>query len=116
MITGYNAAIRLEAFMMAFIDGTGNAIATFAGQNLGAGKPERQQKGLVRTMQMNLLFILLVGVLMLAIPKALIGIYVDQSNTAAVQIGVTYITIMPVFYIFCGAMSAMQGFFGDLAW
>lgn len=111
MITGYNAAIRLEAFIMAFIDGTGNAIATFAGQNKGAKRPERLKKGLVRTIQMNVAFIVVCGILMLAMPRMLIGLYVDLENTRAVQIGVTYITIMPVFYLFCAIMSAMQGFF-----
>ena len=44
MITGYNAAIRLEAFMMAFIDGTQSAMSTFGGQNVGAHHPERLKK------------------------------------------------------------------------
>lgn len=111
MITGYNAAVRLEAFQFAFIDGTANAVATFAGQNIGAGRKDRLKKGLVRAIQLNLAFMFVWNVLMLAIPEIVIGLYVDQSNVKAVQIGVTYITIMPVFYIFSGTMSAMQGFF-----
>jgi len=111
MITGYNAAIRLEAFIMAFIDGTGNSIATFAGQNLGAGRKDRLKKGLVRVIQMNLIFIIAWGVLMTLMPERMIGLYLDPGNTSALEIGVVYLKVMPVFYGFCAVMSAMQGFF-----
>lgn len=111
MITGYNAAIRLESFIMAFIDGTGNAIGSFAGQNKGADKPERLRSGLFKTFQLNFIWVILCGILMFSIPHFLIGLFVDSSNTAAITLGITYIRIMPVFYLICAAMSAIQGFF-----
>ena len=111
MITGYNAAIRLESFIMAFIDGTGSAIGSFAGQNKGAGRPERLKTGLLRTFQLNYIWVLFCGILMYAIPYMLIGMFVDSSNTEAIQLGVTYIRIMPSFYFLCASMSAIQGFF-----
>ncbi len=111
MITGYNAAIRLEAFMMAFIDGTQSAMSTFGGQNVGAHHPERLKKGLLRTLQMDLAYIVLFSALMLSMPRTLVGLYVDLDNAAAVEIGVTYITVMPLFYLCCGVVSALQGFF-----
>lgn len=111
MITGYNAAIRLESFIMAFIDGTGNAIGSFAGQNKGANKPTRLKTGLFKTFQLNFIWVIFCGILMLSIPQLLIGLFVDTSNTAAIQLGITYIKIMPVFYLLCATMSAIQGFF-----
>lgn len=111
MITGYNAAIRLESFIMAFIDGTGNAIGSFAGQNKGANKPVRLKTGLFKTFQLNFIWVIFCGILMLSIPQLLIGLFVDTSNTAAIQLGITYIKIMPVFYLLCATMSAIQGFF-----
>jgi putative MATE family efflux protein len=111
MITGYNAAIRLESFIMAFIDGTGSAIGSFTGQNKGADKPDRMRTGLFRTMQLNCAWIVFCGILMYTIPTLLIGMYVDSSNTEAIRLGVTYISIMPIFYLLCGIMSPIQGFF-----
>ena len=111
MITGYNAAIRLEAFIMAFIDGTSAALSSFAGQNKGAGQYGRLKAGLWRTLQMNFAFLLAAGALMLGVPRLLIGLYVEAGNEAAMAIGVTYLTVMPVFYFFCTGMSALQGFF-----
>lgn len=111
MITGYNAAIRLESFIMAFIDGTGNAIGSFAGQNKGANKPARLKTGLFKTFQLNFIWVIFCGILMLSIPQLLIGLFVDTSNTAAIQLGITYIKIMPFFYLLCATMSAIQGFF-----
>ena len=97
--------------MMAFIDGTQSAMSTFGGQNVGAHHPERLKKGLIRTLQMDLLYIVLFSALMLSIPRTLVGLYVDLHNEAAVEIGVTYITVMPTFYLCCGVVSALQGFF-----
>ena len=111
MITGYNAAIRLESFIMAFIDGTGNAIGSFAGQNKGANKPDRLKTGLFKTFQLNFIWVIFCGILMVRIPHLLIGLFVDSSNTAAIELGITYIQIMPVFYLLCATMSAIQGFF-----
>lgn len=111
MITGYNAAIRLESFIMTFIDGTGNAIGSFAGQNKGANKPDRLKTGLFKTFQLNFIWVIFCGILMVRIPHLLIGLFVDSSNTAAIELGITYIQIMPVFYLLCATMSAIQGFF-----
>lgn len=111
MITGYNAAIRLESFIMAFIDGTGNAIGSFAGQNKGANKPDRLKTGLFKTFQLNFIWVIFCGILMVRIPHLLIGLFVDSSNTAAIELGITYIQIMPVFYLLCATMSTIQGFF-----
>ncbi len=83
--------------MMAFIDGTQSAMSTFGGQNVGAHHPERLKKGLLRTLQMDLAYIVLFSALMLSMPRTLVGLYVDLDNAAAVEIGVTYITVMPLF-------------------
>ena len=111
MITGYNAAIRIEGFMMAFIDGTGAAIATFIGQNKGAKKADRLKKGLLRTLQMNWLWNLICAVFFYTIPGLLVGLYVSQEEVGAVNLGLTYLRIMPIPYLLCSFMSAVQGFF-----
>lgn len=79
--------------------------------NGGAHHPERLKKGLLRTLQMDLAYIVLFSALMLSMPRTLVGLYVDLDNAAAVEIGVTYITVMPLFYLCCGVVSALQGLF-----
>lgn len=111
MITGYNAAIRIESFTMAFIDGTAAALATFAGQNVGAGKLKRLRQGLFRTLWMNGLYVLVSGVLMVVFSKQLITLFVDRSNTEVLRVGTTYLKVMAANYLFCSILSATQGFF-----
>ena len=60
---------------------------------------------------MVLAYIALFSALMLSMPRTLLGLYVDLDNAAAVEIGVPYITVMPLFYLCCGVVSALQGFF-----
>lgn len=111
MITGYNAAIRLEAFFMAVIDGTAAAIATFGGQNIGAGSTERLEAGLKKTIQINLFFSILGGSLFFLFSRQLVGLYVKGGNDSIIQIGSRYLCIMAFFYSLCSVMSALQGFF-----
>ncbi|NCB94673.1 MAG: hypothetical protein EOM40_19300 [Clostridia bacterium] len=111
MITGYNAAIRIESFTMAFIDGTAAALATFAGQNVGAGKWKRLRQGLYRTFAMNGVYVLISGVLMVIFSSQLISLFVDQSNTGVLRVGTTYLKVMAANYLFCSILSATQGFF-----
>lgn len=111
MITGYNAAIRIESFTMAFIDGTAAALATFAGQNVGAGKWKRLKQGLYRTLFMNGLYVLVSGIVMVVCASQLISVFVDSSNTEVLRVGTTYLKVMAANYLFCSILSATQGFF-----
>lgn len=111
MITGYNAAIRIESFTMAFIDGTAAALATFTGQNIGAGKGKRLKQGLYRTFAMNGIYVVLSGILMAVFSSQLIALFVDRSNTEVLRVGTTYLKVMAGNYLFCSILSATQGFF-----
>ncbi len=111
MITGYNAAIRIESFSMAFMDGTSAALATFAGQNVGAGKWKRLRQGLFRTQAMNTLYVAISGVLMVAFSNQLIALFVDQNHAEVLRIGTTYLKVMAANYLFCSILSVTQGFF-----
>lgn len=111
MITGYNAAIRIESFTMAFIDGTAAALAIFAGQNVGAGKWKRLKQGLYRALFMNGLYVLVSGIVMVVCASQLISVFVDSSNTEVLRVGTTYLKVMAANYLFCGILSATQGFF-----
>lgn len=111
MINGYNAAIRLEAFVMAVIDGTAAAVAAYAGQNLGAEKYGRLKKGLWRTVVLNWSFCIVCTAAFLIMPDQLVGMYLKNADAEVIHIGTTYIRTMAVFYMLCCVMSAMQGFF-----
>lgn len=111
MITGYNAAIRLEAFFLAVTDGTAAALATFAGQNVGAGTTDRLRLGLRRTLQINLIISLVSAIFFFFFSKNLVSIYVSENNLAMLQIGSDYIKIMSFFYVVCAVIAAFQGFF-----
>ena len=111
MITGYNAAIRIESFIMAFIDGTSAALATFAGQNVGAGRWKRLKQGLYRTFLMNAVYVLITGVAMFVFAGGMISLFMDESSPEILRVGVTYLRVMAGCYLFCSLLSAMQGFF-----
>lgn len=111
MISGYNSALRLEAFLMAVAEGTAAALATFAGQNLGAGTIKRLRDGFRNTIAINLVFWAASSVLFIFFAEELVGMYIQGGNSEVIHIGSSYLHIMTPFYIMLCITSPLQAFF-----
>lgn len=111
MISGYNAAIRIESFYMAFIDGTAAAISAFVGQNLGAKKTQRIKEGFFKALKINLIFSIICACIFISVPNLLVSLYISSGDISVIHIGSTYIRFIAVFYIPCSIVSILQGFF-----
>jgi putative MATE family efflux protein len=93
---GYTELFSLITWTSAGLMG---AAATIAGQNLGAGHPERSIHGVHVASLMGLGVAGTVGVAFLTIPRALLGVF-GMDDPVAVEIGVQllrYLTISGVF-------------------
>jgi putative MATE family efflux protein len=75
------------------------AAAALAGQNLGAGKPERSMSAVQLAAQYGVAIAVVVGVLFLTIPKVLLGVFgMDQPDV--VRIGVQLLAYLSVSGLF----------------
>jgi len=83
------------------------ALATFVGQNLGAGKPARVKKGLHATIRMSALFSLIITLIMQLFPEQLMSLFTHDPNVVA--IGRQYLVIVSTFYIVFSAMFSLSG-------
>jgi Na+-driven multidrug efflux pump len=74
------------------------ASAAFAGQNLGAGHPERAVAGVRQASRIGLIVAATVAVLFLAFPRVLLGIFGmnAQDEPVVVEIGVQLLTFLSV--------------------
>ncbi len=94
----YTIGIRLN--MMALLPGfaLGNAVATFVGQNLGAGKVERARKSVWFAIKIYEGYIIPLGILYFVAARPIISIF--SSDPKVLDVGVKYLTIVPLSYPF----------------
>lgn len=75
------------------------AAATVAGQNLGAGRPERSIQGVHKAAGIGLGMAATIGVLFLTIPRALLGLF-GMTDPAVVAVGVQLLGFLSVSGLF----------------
>lgn len=96
----FTAGARVENFVMIPIFSFNVGLATFTGQNVGAGKLERVQKGFRVTQVMGVVVCAAVAVLAYAAAYPLVGLFGVEGATQALS--VQYVRfISPWFLVFC---------------
>ena len=79
-VAAYTVALRLIEFALLPAWGLGNAAATLVGQNLGAGRPDRARQSVWRAARYNAIFMLTVGVLMIAFAPNIVTLFSDDPQ------------------------------------
>jgi putative MATE family efflux protein len=107
----YTAAGRLDslAVIPAFV--FAQALATFVGQNMGAGKIERVNRGLWTTLFMSSVVSIFMTAVVIIFKYPLMGWF--TKDVEVIQIGANYLTIVTSFYLVFTSMfifgSVMRG-------
>ncbi|WP_455822740.1 MATE family efflux transporter [Clostridium butyricum] len=118
VIAGYAAATKIDSMTILPMSNMSNAVSTFTGQNIGAGKIERIKKGYKSALIMIGIFCVFAASLLFLAGHQLIGMFVDSvSNQGVITIGTQYLKIVSVFYFFMGLMVITNGVFrgsGDM--
>ncbi len=107
VIAAYSVAGRIDALVQLPAMNFAAALATFVGQNLGAGKPERVKHGLISTILMSSAISLTITLLVQLFPSQLMGLFTKDASVIA--IGRQYLVIVSMFYIIFSAMFSING-------
>ena len=107
VIAAYSAAIRIDNLAILPAMNFGAALATFVGQNLGAGKSTRVKSGLRSTLIMSSSVSLTVTLIVVLFKKQLIGLF--TSDPEVIRIGSEYLLIVCSFYLLFTAMFKING-------
>jgi len=103
-IAANTAAGRIEGYLFVPAQGLNNGIATFAGQNIGAGKPERVRSGRVKARQVLIPVALVMALCLFLFAGKLIALFGVEGE--ALTFGIAHLRfIAPFFVIFCLYMS-----------
>lgn len=110
VLAGYSAGSRIESICVVPMIATGNAVATFTAQNIGAGKTERVKEGYRASYQIVAGFALLmaatVGIFNGPMIAAFLGGEISPDAYAA---GTGYLSFVVWFLVFIGLKASTDG-------
>jgi putative MATE family efflux protein len=107
VIAAYSVGGRIDSFAALPAMAFSAALATFTGQNLGAGKDARIKNGLIATTIMASVFCIFTTILIILFRQPLVGLF--NQDPEVIRIGSQYLTIVNVFYVLFVLMFVMYG-------
>ena len=88
----------------------GNAVSTFAAQNMGAGQQGRVVKGYHTALAMTAVVSISLAIIMFIWCKPIVGLFMDAATSAeSIAVGADYVKIVCAFYIIMGFMNNTCG-------
>lgn len=98
VMAGYAAAVKLNNMVITSLTTLGNGISNYTAQNLGAGETQRVRQGFAAGIRMVWMLCAPLVLLYVLLPKALLGLFMDQPTGAALHTGVLFLRILSPFY------------------
>ncbi len=115
-IVAHTAARKATSIFMLPFGVFGTTLATYCGQNLGAGKYSRIKKGIKDTTILMIIWSTLVIVLAFTVSSAIVKMITGMDNKEIIDTAVLYLKVNTSFYyvpaVICLFRNSMQGF-GD---
>lgn len=116
-VAGFNTTSRLTGLIEMAGASLGNAVGTFAGQNLGAGRLDRVRLGMRKAAQIGVGLGLFVALVMVMWGKGLLGLFLTDDDPVKVAdtltIAYRYLCVMsaglPMLYLLFGYRTTLQG-------
>lgn len=95
-MAGFNAANKIDTFAFMPIQSFANAVTTYVGQNIGAGRMDRVHKGTVSTVTISILFSAVIGAITLPLGPTIMKMF--NPDPAVIESGMVYLkTVVPFF-------------------
>ena len=109
-LAGYSAGSRIESICIVPMIATGNAVATFTAQNIGAGKLDRVKKGYGASYRLVAGFAVLIAVVVSLFNGPVIASFLGGSMSSdAYAAGTGYLSFIAYFFVFIGLKSCTDG-------
>ena len=107
-VAGNSAAANIEGFIYIAMNSFYHAAQTFTSQNMGGKKYDRINKVFVNCVIMVTITGLVLGNVLYYFGRPLLNIYLP-GNDAAIDFGITRMSIISVTYFLCGIMEVLSG-------
>lgn len=109
-LAGYSAGSRIESICIVPMIATGNAVATFTAQNVGAGQIERVRKGYRASYWIVASFAALLAVIIGLFNGPIIAAFLGgEMSPEAFHAGTGYLSFIAFFLVFIGLKACTDG-------
>lgn len=112
-VAAFTAAMRIKMFFLCMLESLGIAMATFCGQNYGAGKPERIWTGAKAASLMMIVYVAAVAIILWGFSEKFVLLFVDPSETEIIADAALFLHIsvsfFPVLGVLCILRYSIQG-------
>ena len=112
-VAAFTAAMRIKMFFLCMLESLGIAMATFCGQNYGAGKPERIWTGVKAASLMMIVYVAAVAIILWGFSEKFVLLFVDPYETEIIADAALFLHIsvsfFPVLGLLCILRYSIQG-------
>jgi len=109
-LAGYSAGTRIESICTVPMIATGNAVATFTAQNIGAGKIDRVRQGYRASYVIAAAFAVVSAVLLKTLHEPIIAAFLgNERSPVAFETGTGYLSFIAFFFFFIGLKTSVDG-------
>lgn len=107
-VSGFTAGMKIKQLAMCPFDALANAVATFAGQNYGAGRIDRIKKGLFEGIAMGMGYGILIGAVLYFFGRDMSMLFVDASEAQVLDAAGLYLARLGLFYWALGILNVSR--------
>ena len=107
-VAAFTAAMRIKMFVMCPLDSLGMAMATYSGQNYGAGKPDRIWMGIKSATLMMLVYSVAIAIVMWGLADKFALLFISPDETEIMKDTVLFLHINTSFFILLGSLSILR--------
>lgn len=107
-VAAFTAAMRIKMFVMCPLDALGMAMATYSGQNYGAGRPDRIWMGIKSAIALALEYSVAIAVIMWALADKFALLFISPDETEIMKDTVLFLHINTSFFFFLGLLGILR--------
>ena len=107
-VAAFTAAMRIKMFVMCPLDSLGMAMATYSGQNYGAGKPDRIWMGIKSATLMMTVYVIAIGALMWGLAEKFALLFISPDETEIIDDTALFLHINTSFFFLLGMLSILR--------
>ena len=107
-VSAFTVGMRIKMFFISPLENLGIAMATYCGQNLGAGKTERIKQGLWTAMMILTVYVIVGNLIMFPMADDFARMFVDSSQGEVIDKVVLFLRASAPAWIFLGTLCTLR--------